>query len=463
MLDGLDEDSRRVVEAVLAGRAVDAENPADGSAPERSVSGEVVSRLIRGAFGPTGHSVRINGYRVVGDIDISYADWRGELNLERCQIEGDFRAAHAMIQGRVTLDRCSVERIWVPGAKIEGVLFARRVVCRAGLYALGIQVSGSVNLDRSWFVGPETTPNRCAIDLFRARVGDVFLTRTVAVGGIYANGIVVDRNLRLGSSVVWSRQALGWAAGPDSSAGAISLMGATVGGALNICWKDPARDPVVVAGNVVLTRVTCESLRVRPSEIKPAQLELDHLVYTRLLANTPEEWLSVLRQSPGSDLGFATHPYAQLAAHCASIGKPDLQRRVLIALERERTRTLRPWTPERAKRKAWQWSVMYGYQPSRAVYWLGACAFAGFLLLSVAGGFLVADAHPGGPTDWETQATLAVDNLLPFAGLGLAKQWSAQPSGALEVAAMFVFVTIKLLAWGFAALGLASVTGSVRR
>jgi hypothetical protein len=59
--------------------------------------------------------------------------------------------------------------------------------------------------------------------------------------------------------------------------------------------------------------------------------------------------------------------------------------------------------------------------------------------------------------------TIAMDNVLPFAGLGVARQWSADTVNVAQTAWLVLFVALKCVGWGMAAVGIASVTGVMKK
>lgn len=90
------------------------------------------------------------------------------------------------------------------------------------------------------------------------------------------------------------------------------------------------------------------------------------------------------------------------------------------------------------------------------------------LVVIVGGDFLVHTADPPahatrGVPSVTTAVPIAMDNMLPFAGLSVAKQWTADPTNLVETLWLTLFVLLKLVGWGMAALGLASVTGIVKK
>ena len=217
-------------------------------------------------------------------------------------------------------------------------------------------------------------------------------------------------------------------------------------------------------GTIVLTRMSCASLHCRASEFDGSALHIDHLTYLRLVGVSPVEWLAIISSAESA----STQPYAQLASYCEELGRSDIARQVRIALQRHLTAEVPRRSFESWRRRVWGTTVEYGYRPGRAILWLLFTALLCALILRYAGHFLVhkttaqVPLERGLPT-WVQAASLSIDNLLPFAGLGVAKDWSADPQTVPEALWLSLFVTLKFAAWGLAAVGLASVTGVLRR
>jgi hypothetical protein len=456
--------SRELVNAVRSSGTYETVRCARSGQPTARVPGAVLRHLLQGRYGELAERrIKITNVHFVGDVDLAYFDWRGGLDLTSCIIDGALGLSHARIGGSVKIDKTDIGGVDARYASIDGALLFRNARCAQGLYGLGMAVYGSLNLTGTEIWAPWDYPNRCAIELFRAKLGDVFLGRGNVYGGIYGNGLVVDRNVRLQGATVIGRKDMGWETGADSAVGAITLAGATIGSGLYVSWKTPGEKnkPWRIAGRVQLSRATCRSLHVRYSDLDGIELTIDYFDYARLVEITPDEWLAVIESMPS----LSGHPYTRLAAYCADVGRTDLQRDVLIALERRTTAELPKHGWEWRRRRAWDWTVAYGYAPSRAILWLLLCVVLSIAILHFGGDFLVDDgaARARGVPKITDDVTLALDNLLPFAALGAVRHWSAKPNDLAEVAWMIVFVGLKFAAWGLAGLGLVSVTGIARK
>lgn len=457
--------SLSVVSAVRSGNTFGTEMLPNADENMKVITGQLVQDLVAGAHGKLAKPIiSLHGLLITGDIDLSYREWRGQLDLSYCRIMGSLVLSHAAIRGRVCLDSVVVRELNATYAVIDGPLLFRSGYCSKGLFGLAMNVSGSLNLRETVLWAPYEKPNRCAVELYRAHVGDLFLHRTMLFGGLYGNGVVVDRNVRLQGSLILSRESMGWETGPDSMAGAVTLVSAKIASALYISWKDLERPPWYVDGRVVLTRLSCTTIRLRVADFTGKPFSIDYLDYVRLVGMTPREWLALLEATAG----IQSQPYVRLAAYCGELGLTDLQRKVLVALQKRITSEFPRFSFEYFRRKLWAWSVEYGYRPGRAIIWLLGCTVLCTLILLTGGDFIVNDvgSHFGsgqGVKGFGEAITISMDNVLPFAGLGVGNEWSAAPRDVSQTAWLILFVAFKFLGWAMAAIGLASVTGIMKK
>jgi hypothetical protein len=320
--DELSAFAESVVEAVVAGREFGSSDLPDQGDRVRAIPGELIWDLVLGLHGALeAPAVSIHGVTIVGDVDLSYRDWRGKLDLSYCRIDGAVLLEHAEIRGRIVLSHSVIDRVDFASAQIDGSLVFRNGVCAKGVYGLASRITGSLDLRDSELWAPEDKPNRCALELFRARIGDIFLIGSTLLGGVYANGCTVDRNVRLQEADVVSREVLGWPVGPGSGAVAVSLTGATLGGALYLSREDQQIPDGCVYGGVALARMTCRTLQLRSSCLDSIR-DVEHLDYGRLRGIRPEEWLEWLSSLESA----TTQPFSHFASYVSDIGRQDLER-----------------------------------------------------------------------------------------------------------------------------------------
>jgi hypothetical protein len=444
-----------------------AELVVNGNVPSDVIRGHVVRDALAGVFAPLHQrGLRARGLRIDGDLDLSHLRWEGELSLIECHISGGMILDYARPVGKICMDRSHVQSLSATGAVIEGSLLLRDgFTVDDGIYALGIRVSDSFNMRRARIVGPVAKPTRQAVELFRANLGDLFLTHAQVDGGVYAAGMSVARNARFHGATIRSRASLGW---EDKSEfrGALTIAGSEIKGSLYLCTAT-TRDTTRHVGLVRLNSMACRGLFFYQGSLDDTELELDGLRYLRLGGVSPEQFLSILERGKK----FHPQPYVQLANYCDVIGQVTIKRRVLVALERRLTHQLPRWSPGRLLRQLHGAFVGYGYRASLAFPWLLLTIVLSVLLLRWHGGFFIEKPLAGGALQtfhdnvlpWSDAIGVTFDNLLPFASLGIKDQWVGYPQSAAEWSWLVLFLVLKFGAWGLVALALASITGVIRK
>jgi hypothetical protein len=237
----------------------------------------------------------------------------------------------------------------------------------------------------------------------------------------------------------------------------------------------------------------------RPSWPERQKLRIDGLIYERFSSSdTPKsaqarlDWLS--RQK-----AFAPQPYRQLAKVLRNNGDDAGARRVLSEMERlrrnheyaARNRLVRFW--------AWTWSIIlratigYGFHPARSLRWLTGLTALGTALFGA--GYL---AGSMAPTDKDAYSELnassklpphyehfnpfiySLENSFPLIRFGQADHWQASPdlrwrylprpwmpqslSWLVSPWSLRRFRWLQIsLGWFFTTMGVAALTGVVRR
>jgi hypothetical protein len=223
----------------------------------------------------------------------------------------------------------------------------------------------------------------------------------------------------------------------------------------------------------------------------PGNLKLDGFVYGRISIGPPDaksrlDWLALQR-------GFKPQPYRQLAKVLRNEGDDRGARQVLFEMEHQRrTKEDKKWY-----RRIWNWTlrkaVGYGYFPGRSLWGLAGLIVLGCLLYWA--GFCAGSIVP---TDKETYSTFkstgtvpahyarfhalvySADNALPLVKLGQLDRWQPDPNPdklVLLIAScgsssrwisfagfLMWFRWVQIAAgWFLATMGLAAVTGIVRK
>jgi hypothetical protein len=255
----------------------------------------------------------------------------------------------------------------------------------------------------------------------------------------------------------------GWAHEGSDYKGAVVLVNADIKGSLSFWTKQQLG--FTAKGPVNLRMASCRQLLVAKDILTSHDFVLDGLTYEGLNCIERSEMLDVLNVQKEPELSRA---YVQLASYCTATGDITIRRKALISLEQRLTRRLPKRSLTKCARSLHGWLVAYGYHPARAMVWL-------LLLLAVAAvlihcGVPVFALKPAAglplpdPTTigWSDSIGMVVDGFLPFTSLGIKDRWVAAPSDAGEWIWLAMFLLLRFLSWGLAALALLSFTSVAR-
>nr|WP_189182918.1 oxidoreductase [Microbispora rosea] len=391
----------------------------------RVVRAEVIAALVlgrRGGGSVTVPGVRLAGARIVGDLNLSDATIEAKIHLLDCHIAGTVSLNDAKTRG-VRLRRCDIFRFRASRATVDGLLDLDGSAVHAGVHLDNAHVTGQLRLsgtrvgtpgeepyrglqpgasprERPRWNGPEGSKEPRtweSVALWAGGLavdGSAFLRDMRATGclrligarfssGLYLQGAVVTAN---GTPAVHADhlQASTAEMGAGFTAhGTVRLRGARVGGVLSfhgavlraegraLHLSHMQADELIllpdsIEGEVNLAYSRLGVLFDRP-ESYPGDVRLDGLTYESLRGPaTLADRLTWLRRDPG---GYRPQPYEQLAAYYRRIGHEPDARRVLLARQRARRRTLR--LPGRLWGRLLDGLVGYGYRPWLAGLWAG--------------------------------------------------------------------------------------------
>ncbi|GAA2449746.1 hypothetical protein GCM10010191_79360 [Actinomadura vinacea] len=263
-------------------------------------------------------------------------------------------------------------------------------------------------------------PGGKALRLSRAEIAaDVFGNRTVALGMVKLTGARIGGRLDLKPARL-------------SAPGGVALHARGLQASEFVL-----RPSEPVEGTVILEHARIGVLHDDPGTW-PEALSLNGLTYESLEPRLPaRDRLRWLALDPGAR---QPQPYEHLAAHYTALGQHGQARQVLLAKERLHHRRGTPIG------RVWgvlqDAAVGYGYQPWRAVLWLG---------LLVTAGALVYGAEPPKPlkpgeAPHFNPVVYALDLLLPLVDLGQERAFN--PAGGYQwfsyalVAAGWILVTV---------------------
>jgi hypothetical protein len=397
---------------------------------------------------------------------------------------GAVRLPGAHISGNLECDGASLRNDSGPALSAASLQVGRAMFLRGGFTATGHGDAGTVRLTGAHIGGQFSWIGAS----LRNDSGPALSAASLQVGqGMYLSG--------------------GFTATGHGDAGTVSLTGAHIGNQL-VCTGAELRNDsgpalnaydlqvgwgMYLSGGFTVTRggndvtVDLRNTRVGGAFVfAPARLEhaadphrrlaVDGLTYT----GVPEPvsargWLRLLREGTPR---YAAQPYQRLAAGCRALGDERQARQILMAQRDDQLARARPrphWT-ERLWGKFTKVTLGYGYKPWRALLFLAAVGVTSCLLAVVLGahGALTQTSQttaPGQPCTVIQRVSVGMDLGLVFnlpvgtrvaranSDCGLAKN-PASVAAAWLIASGWV---LRLLAFGFAALFIASFTGAIRK
>ncbi|KNE82152.1 MULTISPECIES: hypothetical protein [Streptomyces] len=415
--------------------------------PERTVRAPVVAALLLGGHpGQPGSvpALRLAGARISGRLDLGGAEIAHTIRFEECRFEEDI-SFHGASTRTITIARSRLRGIDAGMVRVEGRLSVRSSVLRGRLSLMNAQVTGELILSGAHL----SAPGDWALFAGGLVMGGAVFCR----GGFTADGGLRLLGAQLSGGLFMERARChnpGDAALLADNAtiatlvcsqgftarGAVRLRGATISGRLTLdgavldggdtaldCARMHADDLVLTpavppSGAVDLRGARVTALHDRRGAW-PDTVRLQGFVYGDLHGDDDAgreavgHRLAWIRREPG----YAPQPYEQLAGWYRQIGHDDDARRVLLAKQRHRRRTLRP--AGRAWGHLLDGTVGYGYRPWLAGVWLAALALLG---TGVFGAHTPVAAQPGEGAPFSA-LVYTLDLLIPIGGLGQRNAW----------------------------------------
>lgn len=371
-------------------------------------------------------ALRLAGARITGTLDLSGGQITAPMEFDRCWFDQapDLTGATAV---SLRMRSCRLPGLNARLIELRGDLDCRECDI-VGPVVLGHgRIGGTVAIEG----GRLHNPGRVAFNADGATVqGSVAIRNLTCTGHIRMSTAAIGGAIALGGAVL------------DNADGPVLTMDSTNANEVWMTWATAPR------GVVSLINSRVSRLGDNPATW-PERLCLRGLTYETIEGRagaapvSAAERLRWLRRDPR---GFSPQPYEQLAAYYRRTGHDVEARRVLLAKQRERRRTL-AWSGRVA---GWVQDVLvgYGYRNWLAGGWLLACWIAGAALFS---------AHrprPAGAaqTPEYNPAVYALDMLLPVVDLGQERAW--QLSGQLQYAGY----ALNLAGWTLTAAIVAGVT-----
>lgn len=442
--------------------------------PERTVRAAVVAALLLGASSPQPGSVaclRLIGARITGRLDLAGAEIGYPLWLDRCRLEEGVDLFGASTR-TVAIMNCRVPGVEAATARIDGLLHLRGSLVERGaasplhrhavaLSLVNAQVSGAVILNAAEITSPGEWAVRAGGLVVEGGLycrhgfvahGEIRLLGAQLSGGLFMQGARLERPgphgvaLALDNAVV---QTLNCSGGFTAN-GIVRLRGTqvtdnvTFDGAVLHGPPDSNGDaPALIAMHMqavdldlTLARPPSGTVDLRGAQVSylhenehswPERVELDGFVYGSIKTaeangerreavgdrESVARRVAWIRSSPG----YSPQPYEQLANWYRKAGHDDDARRVLLARQRHRRRTLSP--AARVWGHLLDATVGYGYRPWLAGVWLLALTLLGTTAFATDSPTAVKSGE-GAPFQ---PFVYTLDLLIPIGGLGQRTTW----------------------------------------
>ncbi|MFF0451388.1 oxidoreductase [Streptomyces sp. NPDC004609] len=439
--------------------------------PERTVRAAVIAALLLGANTAEAGAVsclRLAGARISGPLNLAGAQISHPLSLEDCWFEDSVDLFGASTQ-TITMLGSRVPGVNAGSSRIEGRLDLRRSIVDGGpvspfhgrvaaLILIHAHVTGEVLLSGARI----TAPGGWAVSAggLVPEGGVFFRDGFVAQGGIRMMGAQLPGGLFMKGARLESPGPRGVALALDNSVastlnfsggftanGTVRLRGARIsdnltfeGAVLNAA---PEGDGTALLGTLMqavdfdfaLARPPSGTVDLRGAQVSylhdnrhswPDVVKLDGFVYGSITVAEADERrepvgrresvahrLKWIRRNPG----YSPQPYEQLASWYRKVGHDDDARRVLLAKQRHRRRTLPPAT--RAWGRLLDVTVGYGYRPWLAGLWLLVLTLLGTLTF---GAHSPSPVKPDEGTPFQP-FVYTLDLLIPIGGLGQRLAW----------------------------------------
>ncbi|MCG5220023.1 hypothetical protein [Streptosporangium sp. KLBMP 9127] len=412
------------------------DDPANGESwgAERTIRAEVLTALLLGAREPEpGRTpgLRLAGATVAGPLDLSDAQVTAKVHLLNCHLPDIVDLTDATTRG-VRLRGCDILRVRGARSKIDGLFELDGSTVHRGIRLDNAHITGQFRLSHAKITAPQQhdPPGNHSQDIRkpyskaemkeRGYVKDgwaLWAGGMTVDGGAFLRGLRTEGGLRLigarfngglylrdavikgiGEHAVNADHLQATAAEFHSgftADGTVRLRGARITGVLSfddatvratgraLHLSHMQVDELIlttagVTGEVNLAYSRIGVLLDRP-DVYPEHVHLNGLSYESLRGDwTPTQRLDWLARDPE---GYRPQPYEQLATWYRRIGHEPDARRVLLAKQRARRRSLR--LPGRGWGRLLDLMVGYGYRPWLAGAWAGLLLATGTAVFSM--------------------------------------------------------------------------------
>jgi hypothetical protein len=393
--------------------------------PERNIRAGLFAWLVADPeaapfLHPSGPGIA--GAKIVGKLDLSYADVTRPLTLIRCAIPDGVDFSNATLAG-IELRSSVTGPITGDFARVKGDL------------ALHFGHYGALSIFRAVIGGDFDCSGA---DFTGSGIADTISAQESSIGGdasfvqnFTTDGTLYFRLARIGRSLSFNHARF-----VGNGENGLDAERASVAGPFY--WVDVA--------HTAQTKLDLENVAVgalfddRQSWPAPGNLNLDGFTYSEFDGDSPSdaeqrlEWLAL--QPPG----YRPQPYSELAKVLKDSGRAEGETDVLIAQRIAQRRTGRLSFPERVWNLLLEATIGYGYRPLRALWWIGGFVLFGAMLFG--GGYRAGAMTPVDPDAYEAFArggrapahyphfnafVYSLENFLPVVDLQLGNHWRPNP------------------------------------
>lgn len=331
--------------------------------PERTVRADIVRWLyadpqVYPLMDQSG--LGIAGARISGELDFSYLRIDKPITIFQCYIPDGVDASNSNLRS-LDLRASRTGTVTADVATIDGDLdlqFGRYAM----LSIFRTKITGSLDLSGAHVSGADTD----AISAQEARIGD----DAEFDQGFTTDGTVDFRLARIGQSLSFKDAKF---FGPGANG--LDADRAQISGPLY--WDGIKHTPQTILD---LADTTAQELYDdRESWPAPGNLDVNGFVYNAIIGGpaTGAERLQWLALQPA---GYRPRPFRQLAKVLREEGRDDGAVEVLIAQRVAQRRFGRLSASERAWNLMLEATIGYGYEPLRALWWIGGFVILGALL-----------------------------------------------------------------------------------
>lgn len=421
-----------------------------------SVAATTISALLAGAVAASPGRIpalKLRGARITGELNLSGGTVTCEIDIDRCRFE-----QAPKIVGAITR-MLSITNSELPGldcswASIEGHLNLSGSTITRTTLLLGTKIAGELTTNGTRLRGDGVALNMSGATLhhswfgrngFHVR-GEIKAHGARFHAGMFLEGALLDnpggQTFRAEHAVIEGQ--MEWSKGLRSH-GVVWLRDSVIPctfsldgselTALNVSRAEihelvlTPRRPV--EGEVSFSNATIRVL-TDDAATWPPSIRTDGLAYQTLPAAVPlTDRLGWLGRHPD---GYHGQAYEQLASYYRALGQDDMARRVLLAKQRCRRRTLPPLG--RAWSAVVDWTVGYGYRPGQSTVWLLGLLATGTAVFALQPPQLT---DPGNTAPYFHPSIYTVDLLNPLGSFGVRAaytpvEWTAWVAYGLMVA-----------------------------